>query len=96
MALHGFKGGWAACLSTSGMRGLAIPPVVQKLKIFLDQDRPRPDKADGVKILPSPGWSAAEALQKRAGIECSIHHPMVDGDDWCDVLATKRARDLEE
>jgi hypothetical protein len=96
MAFHGFGGSWAATLSTSGMRGLEIPPVVKSLRIFVDQDRPRLPKDGSTKLLPSPGKSAAEALQARAGIPCSIHEPFAEGDDWCDVWTTKRRRDLEE
>lgn len=68
---------WAA-LSTSGMRGLHLPPVPGRLTVAADGD--------------APGRAAATALASRAealGWQVSLL-PAPDGRDWNDVLAGKR------
>lgn len=68
---------WAA-LSTSGMRGLTLPPVPGRLTIAADGD--------------APGRAAASALASRAaalGWRVSLL-PAPEGRDWNDVLAGKR------
>jgi hypothetical protein len=68
---------WAA-LSTSGMRGLSLPPVPGRLTIAADGD--------------APGRAAASALASRAaalGWRVSLL-PAPDGCDWNDALGGKR------
>ena len=67
---------WAA-LSTSGMRGLRLPPTPGRLTIATDGD--------------DPGREAGHDLAERAhatGWAVSLL-PAPDGRDWCDVLAGK-------
>ena len=67
---------WAA-LSTSGMRGLILPPLPGRLTVAADGDQ--------------PGCEAAMALASRAealGWRVSLL-PAPDGRDWNDVLALK-------
>jgi hypothetical protein len=67
---------WAA-LSTSGMRGLILPPLPGRLTVAADGDK--------------PGREAAMALASRAealGWHVSLL-PAPDGKDWNDVLARK-------
>ena len=67
---------WAA-LSTSGLRGLHLPPVAGRLTIAADGD--------------NPGRAAAQSLAERAhalGWQVSLL-PAPDGRDWNDVLAGK-------
>lgn len=67
---------WAA-LSTSGMRGLSLPPSPGRLTIATDGD--------------DPGRAAGRDLAERAhalGWAVSLL-PAPDGRDWCDVLAGK-------
>lgn len=67
---------WAA-LSTSGMRGLRLPPSPGRLTIATDGD--------------DPGRAAGRDLAERAhatGWAVSLL-PAPDGRDWCDVLAGK-------
>lgn len=69
---------WAA-LSTSGMRGLALPPLPARLTLASDGD--------------DPGRAAAHALATRAsglGWRVSLL-PAPDGRDWNDVLQKKGA-----
>ena len=68
---------WAAT-STSGMRGLSLPPVPGRLTIAADGD--------------APGRAAASALASRAaalGWQVSLL-PAPDGCDWNDALGGKR------
>jgi hypothetical protein len=68
---------WAA-LSTSGMRGLHLPPVPGRLTVAADGD--------------APGRAAATALASRAealGWQVSLL-PAPEGRDWNDVVAMKR------
>lgn len=68
---------WAA-LSTSGMRGLSLPPVPGRLTIAADGD--------------APGRAAASALASRAealGWQVSLL-PAPEGRDWNDIVALKR------
>jgi hypothetical protein len=67
---------WAA-LSTSGIRGLHLPPVAGRLTIAADGD--------------NPGRAAAQSLAERAhalGWQVSLL-PAPEGRDWNDVLAGK-------
>ena len=69
---------WAA-LSTSGIRGLHLPPQPGRLTIAPDGDE--------------PGWAAAHALAERAhalGWAVSLL-PAPKGRDWNDILAMKGA-----
>jgi hypothetical protein len=68
---------WAT-LSTSGLRGLHLPPVPGRLTIAADGD--------------APGRAAATALASRAealGWQISLL-PAPDGRDWNDIVAMKR------
>lgn len=68
---------WAA-LSTSGLRGLHLPPVPGRLTIACDGD--------------APGREAAQALAFKAqalGWQVSLL-PAPDGRDWADIVALKR------
>jgi hypothetical protein len=68
---------WAA-LTTSGMRGLHLPPVAGRLTIAADGD--------------APGRAAAHALATRAealGWQVSLL-PAPEGRDWNDIVALKR------
>jgi hypothetical protein len=92
MAFDGFKGSWASCLSTAGLRGLEIPDVVKSLRVWSDGDRHRFGKQDGQPMQEAPGQSAAAALVEKAKqrrIPCEIFTPP-EGSDWNDVW--QRAR----
>ena len=68
---------WAA-LSTSGLRGLHLPPIPGRLTIASDGD--------------APGREAAQALAFKAqalGWQVSLL-PAPDGRDWNDIVALKR------
>jgi len=67
---------WAA-LSTSGMRGLVLPPIPGRLTVAADGDQPGSEAAAALA-------SRAEALGWRVMLL-----PAPDGRDWNDVLALK-------
>ena len=67
---------WAA-LSTSGMRGLILPPLPGRLTVAADGDQPCREAAMALA-------SRAEALGWRVSLL-----PAPDGRDWNDVLALK-------
>jgi hypothetical protein len=74
--LHAPATVWAA-LSTSGIRGLHLPPTASRLTIAPDGD--------------APGREAANALAERAhalGWQVSLL-PAPDGRDWNDILTKK-------
>lgn len=74
--LHGPASIWAA-LSTSGLRGLRLPPMPGRLTIACDGD--------------APGRDAAHALAERAsalGWRVSLL-PAPEGRDWNDILTMK-------
>lgn len=74
---------WAA-LSTSGIRGLRLPPVPGKLTIASDGDVPGRDAAYALA-------SRAEALGWRVSLL-----PAPDGRDWNDVLFLKAGKELAQ
>jgi hypothetical protein len=88
-ALAGWKGNWAASLSTSGMRGFEIPEGVLGVSLYSDGDLSR---LKGDKLIDPPGQSAARAKQKQIqeiGLGCSINEPP-EMSDWADVWETVR------
>ncbi|MES2666908.1 MAG: toprim domain-containing protein [Pseudomonadota bacterium] len=78
--LHAPARVWAA-LSTSGIRGLRLPPVAGRLTIAADGDQPGRDAAYALA-------ARAEALGWRVSLL-----PAPDGRDWNDVLFLKTGKE---
>lgn len=81
---------WAA-LSTSGMTGLELPLIVERLLIYADSDLPRRDKSgDMERDWTPPGLRAALKLREKVaafGVKAVIQElPFVPGRDFRDVL----------
>jgi len=82
---------WAA-LSTSGMTGLELPLIVERLSIYADSDLPRRDKSGDMeeKDWTPPGLRAALKLREKVaafGVAAVIQElPFVPGNDFRDVL----------
>jgi hypothetical protein len=70
---HGFLR--AAALSASNLGNLSLPPAIQRLAIYADNDHP------GLKAAGELGLRA-----KQAGIRLAVLKPPDEGDDWNHVL----------
>lgn len=74
-------------LSTSGMRGVILPPEIGKIRIYADHDTIKFRKSDGA-VLRSPGLSAAAELAARLmaeGRDVVVEKPPA-GLDWTQVI----------
>lgn len=85
---------WAA-LSTSGMIGIELPLIVERVVIFPDGDTPLRRHGDGYEAAEPAGRKAALSLKERLtkeGIACSIAPEPAPGSDYLD-LWLQHARD---
>jgi len=83
-------GGWPvwACLSTSGLKSIVLPPEVECVHVYADADPPKSPKNGRTQWMPSPGLTAAQELKvrlEREGRKVTIQQPDL-GRDWNDVL----------
>lgn len=70
---------WAA-ISANGLESFKVPPGVEELVVFADNDR------------SFTGQLAAFTLayaQNKAGIRVRVETPLTVGEDWCDVLTRR-------